>query len=196
MTGHLIELVKKGDEFAAEQLCRVYGERVRRVLRLRCSSEIRLKTESWEEMEDAMIWAVRSLGRYKYENEPKFVRWLCRAAEERLKNPSAGQQDSKGNLEAGIIDIDVKSLQESLASGDAPVGAAANALISRGVEFDRLETAFDQLKPEYKEAIIMSKIDGLGYKAVGDRFGSGGEAARKLLAYAIARLSQNLEAIS
>ncbi len=196
MTGHLIELVKEGDEFAAEQLCRVYGERVRRVLRIRYDSEIRLKTELWEEMEDAIIWSIRSLGDYNYKTEPKFVRRLCEYAESRLRGNSPGRLDSPGNAAAGLVDLDIKALRESLASGDAPAGAAANAVISKGVKFDKLETAFDQLKPEYREAIILSKIEGLDYKAVGERFGSSGEAARKLLAYAIARLSQNLEAIS
>ena len=60
-TQELVILAKEGDDSALEQLCRVYGERVRRIIRLRMGGELRSKLDSMDLVQDALLSAVGGL---------------------------------------------------------------------------------------------------------------------------------------
>ena len=57
-TQELVTLAKDGDNSALEQLCRVYGERVRRIIRLRMGKEIRPRLDSMDLVQDALLSAL------------------------------------------------------------------------------------------------------------------------------------------
>jgi len=57
-TQELVILAKEGDDSALEQLCRVYGERVRRIIRLRMGGELRSKLDSMDLVQDALLSAL------------------------------------------------------------------------------------------------------------------------------------------
>jgi len=83
-TQQLIALAKTGDDDALDRLCRVYGERVRRIVRLRMGRELRVKLDSMDLVQDALLNALRGLGDFTYENEGDFLRWLSRIAQNTL----------------------------------------------------------------------------------------------------------------
>ena len=51
------------------------------------------------------------------------------------------------------------------------------------------------MKPEYKEVIVLTKIEGLGYQQIADRVGKSNEAVRKLVSRAMTALINAFEAI-
>jgi RNA polymerase sigma-70 factor (ECF subfamily) len=53
----------------------------------------------------------------------------------------------------------------------------------------KLERAVDELKPEYREAIILTKIEGLSYQEIGQKMGKSSDAVRMLATRAIAELT-------
>ena len=53
----------------------------------------------------------------------------------------------------------------------------------------KLEKAIDTLKPEYKEVIILTKIEGLSYSQIGNRWDKSDDAVRMLLSRAMAALT-------
>ena len=55
------------------------------------------------------------------------------------------------------------------------------------------DQAMDELKPEYKEVIVLTKIEGLSYKEISDRLGKSNEAVRKLVSRAMAVLTSVFE---
>jgi RNA polymerase sigma-70 factor (ECF subfamily) len=61
--------------------------------------------------------------------------------------------------------------------------------MSRKEDLDKLEKAIDELKPEYREAIVLTKIDGLSYKEIAGRLGKSSDAVRKLVSRAMAELT-------
>jgi len=61
--------------------------------------------------------------------------------------------------------------------------------MSRKEELDRLEKAIDELKPEYKEVIVLTKIEGLSHKEIGERLGKSADAVGKLLSRAMVALT-------
>ena len=80
-TQHLVALAKEGDEAAVSQLCSVYGERVRRIIRLRLDQKLRPKLDSVDVVQDALILALDGLQDFTYKNEGDFLRWLSKIAE-------------------------------------------------------------------------------------------------------------------
>ena len=60
-TQHLVTLAKEGDQPAIEQLCRVYGERIRRIIRLRIDRKLRPKIDSVDIVQDALVLALSGL---------------------------------------------------------------------------------------------------------------------------------------
>jgi len=57
-------LAKDGDHAALDQLCTVYGERVRRIVRLRMGKELRPKLDSMDLVQDALVSALGGLGQF------------------------------------------------------------------------------------------------------------------------------------
>jgi len=77
-----------------------------------------------------------------------------------------------------------------LTSTPGPIQATTPSMImSRKEELDKLEKAMDQLKPEYKEVIVLTKIEGLSYKEIGQQLGKSADAVGMLLSRAMVALT-------
>ena len=71
-----------------------------------------------------------------------------------------------------------------------PVGTTTPSVVVRRKEaLDRLEKALDDLKPEYREVIVLKRIEGLSHAEIAARLGRNAGAVRMLLARAMAALT-------
>ena len=66
-------------------------------------------------------------------------------------------------------------------------------ILSKKEDLARLEKAIDALRPDYKEAIVLTKIEGLGYQEIAERAGKSNEAVRKLVSRAMTALVNAFE---
>jgi len=196
-TQHLIVLAKDGDESALEQLCRVYSERVRWIVRLRMGGEIRSKLESMDLAQDVFISALRDLGNFTYKNEGDFLRWLSKIAENRLRDHIDKLHANKRDIHKEVrFDSHRPTTENSFVGTVEPIDLTTpSAIMSKREDLARLAKALDALKPEYREVIVLTKIDGLSYKEIADRLGKSGDAVRMLVSRAIAALTGAFESI-
>ena len=67
--------------------------------------------------------------------------------------------------------------------------------MSQKEDLDKLEKALDQLKPEYREVIVLSKIDELSYAEIAERLGKSINAVGHLISRAMIALSDVFWAI-
>lgn len=194
-TVRLIELAKEGDRAALEELCRVYSERVRRIVRLRMGKQLRSKLESMDVVQDALISALRDLGTFVYTDEGDFTRWLSRITENRLRDNldklNAAKRDARREIPLSYDRGDGRQ------SGAWPVEAlytlTPSVVIGKQEQLDRLERAMETLRPEYREVVLLTKIEGLTYKEAADTLGKSPDAVRMLLCRAMAALSETYE---
>ena len=196
-TQRLVALAKDGDESALEQLCKVYGERVHRIMRLRMGKELRSKLESMDLVQDAFISALRGLEDFTYKNEGDFLRWVSKIAENRLRDNLDKLHADKRDIRKEIpLNNHRATTQSSFAVSLGPVDSTTPSLImSRREDLDKLEKAIDKLKPEYREVITLTKIEGLSHKEVGDRLEKSPDAVRMLLSRAMAALTSTFEGV-
>jgi len=105
-TQHLIALAKGGDDFALNELCRIYGTRVHRIVRFRMGKELRSKLDSMDLVQDVLISALGDLGDFAYKNEGDFLRWLAGIAENQIRGNldklHAGRRDIRKERPLGI----------------------------------------------------------------------------------------------
>ena len=197
-TRYLVALAKDGDESALSQLCAVYGPRVHWLVRLRMSKELRPKLDSIDVVQDALIHALGGIKDFTYENEGDFVRWLSRIAENTLHDNWERFHAKKRDIQKEIPLGKYRPATGGECSGiPEPVAATTPSMIlSKKEDLDRLEKAIDALKPEYREVIVLTKIEGLNYQQIADKIGKSSEAVRKLVSRAMTALINTFETVT
>ena len=194
-TRQLIALAQNGEASALEQLCRVYGERVRRIVRIRLPRELRPKLDSVDLVQDVLLGALGGLADFTYRDEGDFLRWLSRIAENKVHDHIdkwfAEKRDIRKERRLGI---DFSTTERGCGRAPRLVQTTTpSVILARREELDKLERALDELKPEYREVIVLTRIEGLSYQEAASRLGSGPEAVRKLLCRAMAALARVYE---
>jgi RNA polymerase sigma-70 factor (ECF subfamily) len=191
-TQQLVILAKDGDRCALDQLCGVYGERIRRIIRLRMGKELRSKLESMDLVNEALMCAVRDLKEFTYQNEGDFLRWLAQIAENRIL-------DNLDKLHAGKRDIrkesplDIKTSKGTNGRNrvlQLAISTTPSVILSKKEQLDKLESAIDKLRPEHKQVILLAKIEGLSYKEVADRLNKSTDMVGYLLSRAMMALAE------
>jgi len=196
-TQHLVTLAKKGDRVALEQLCQVYGERVHWIVRFRMGGEIRLKLDSMDVVQDAFLLALEDLDDFSYRNEGDFLRWMSKIAENRIRdNIKKLHADKRDIRKEVLLRNGLPTTQDSLLGTLGPVASTTPSLIfSKREELSKLERAIDKLKPEYREVIILKKIEELSYKEISNRLGKSTDAVGMLISRAMIALIDVFEKI-
>lgn len=194
-TQHLVAQAQAHDKLALDQLCRIYGERVRRIVRMRMGAELREKLESVDIVQDALVCAVRDLSDFTYKNEGDFLHWLSKIAENRIRDNldklHAGKRDMR--REVSLENPSAGAVDRSAASLGPYVTTTPSVIYARQEEYDRLEQAMDKLKPEHRQVIMLAKIEGLTYSKIGERMGKNPNAVGVLLSRAMLSLANAFE---
>jgi len=161
------------------------------MVRLRMSKELRSKLESMDLVQDTLIHAFSGLDEFTYKNEGDFVRWLSKIAENELRGSLRKLHADKRDIRKEVrLDNYGPTTGGDFAGTRGPIDATTPSVImSRKEDFDKLEKAIDELKPEYREAIVLTKIDGLSYKEIAARLDKSSDAVRKLVSRAMAELT-------
>jgi len=196
-TQELVTLAKGGDDSALEQLCRIYGERVRRIVRLRMASEIRPRLDSMDLVQDALISALGGLKDFTYKNEGDFLRWLARITQNELRDNLDKLYTEKRDVRK---EVRIENYGPTTGGGfvgtPGPIEATTpSAIMSKKEDLDKLEKAIDQLKPDYREVIVLAKIDGLTYKEIANKLGKSIDSVGHLLSRAMVALTEVFWAI-
>jgi RNA polymerase sigma-70 factor (ECF subfamily) len=194
-TQHLVALAKEGDKSALNQLYSIYTERVHWMVRFRMGKELRSKLESMDMVQDTLIHALNDLDDFTYKNEGDFIRWLSTIAENvirgNLKKLHTNKRDIRREVPLNSYGPNVSS---RLVENPSPIAATTPSVImSKKEDLCNLEKAIDQLKPKYREVIVLAKIDGLSYKDIGKRLGKSEDAVGMLLSRAMLALTNVFE---
>jgi len=157
--------------------------------------ELRSKLDSMDLAQDALLCALEGLGNFTYKSEGDFLRWLSTIAENRLRDNLDKLHADKRDIHKEVrLDNYGPTTAGGFVGTTGPVDATTPSVImSRKEELDKLERAIDKLRPEYREVIVLTKIEGLSYKEISGRLGKSNDAVRKLASRAIVALTSVFE---
>ena len=191
-TQYLVALARAGDSSALSQLCNVYGERVRRIIRLRMGKELRVKLDSMDVVQDTLFSALEGLGDFTYKNEGDFLRWLARITQNELRDNLDKLYTDKRDIRKEVRPEDYGPTTGSGFVGNpGPIQATTpSVILSKKEDLNKLEKAMDQLKPDYREVIVLAKIEGLSYKEIADKLGKSIDSVGHLLSRAMVALTE------
>jgi RNA polymerase sigma-70 factor (ECF subfamily) len=160
-------------------------------------TKLRSKLESMDLVQDALMCALRDLGDFTYRNEGDFLRWLTKIAENRLRDNLDRLHMDKRDIRREIRLSDREQTTGGVFVGTAgPIDATTPSVImSRKEDLDKLEKAMDKLRPEYREVIMLAKIEELSYSQIGDRLGKSIGAVKMLVSRAIMSLANAFEGV-
>ena len=194
-TQSLVTLAKEGDKLAIEQLCGIYGERVRRIIRLRIDRKLRSKIDSVDVVQDALILAMGGLKDFTYKNEGDFLRWLSKIAENKLHDILDKFYTEKRDIRKEIPFKKVENDTEegSFIAAEPLDTTTPSVLLFKKEQLDRLERAIDDLKPDYREVIYLSRIERLSNAEIAEKLGKSKGSVAMLLSRALAALTAAYE---
>lgn len=190
-TQRLVALAKVGDQTALNQLCCVYSERVRRIIRFRLDRKLRSKLDSVDVVQDVLLLAMGGLKDFTYRSEGDFLRWLSRIAENKIRDIFDEFHTEKRDIRREIpFKEQERSTGGAKSSGLGPMRIPTPSVIMCKKEsLDRLEKALDELKPEYREVVVLKRIEGLSYDEIGERLGKSAKAVSMLMYRAMTALT-------
>jgi len=153
--------------------------------------EIRSKLDSMDLVQDAFVLALQDLDDFTYRAEGDFLRWLSKLVENRIRDNVKKLHADKRNIRK-----EVSPIERSSAGALGPVATTTpSVIVSKREDLDKLERAIDKLRPEYREVIILKKIEGLSYKEIGNRLGKTTDAVGMLVSRAMISLINAFEKI-
>lgn len=190
----ILERYRGGDAGALNQLFARYYDRMLAVVRLRMGPALRGKFESMDVAQEAFIAGMKGLGDFRPRGEGDFFHWLCKVAENRIRDQVDHVGAQKRNvaretpLEAGRPGADsLYGPIKDLATFTSPA-----SLAGRAEDIKRLEAAIDALPGPQREALLLVRYEGLTFQEAGDMLGRTADATRMLVARAMVGLGKAL----
>ena len=161
------------------------------MVRLRMGRQLRSKLESMDLVQEVLIHALGGLKDFTYKDEGDFVRWLSRIAENEVRGNLRRLHAEKRNIrkEVRLDDYGPTTGGGFLGTHGPIEPTTPSAIMSRKEDLCKLEEAMDKLKPQHREAIMLTKIEGLSYGEIGVRLDMSADAVRMLATRAMVALA-------
>lgn len=174
----LLAEAKRGDRDAFDELLELHRGRLEAWTRTSVGGRIRHRVEVEDLLQETCLRAFQSLDRFTWRHEDSFLQWLCTIARHLIWN--ASQKRTSDDLKLTI---------EVPAGGISP-----SREMRRDERFDRLEESLAGLKPEEREAILLSRVEGLKIRQIAERMNRSEPAVKSLIARSLARLKKSIGA--
>ena len=193
----LISRIQGGDAAARDELCERYLERVYRVVRLRLGARLREKVQSCDIVQNVMMEVVKGAETFECRSEGKFLNWVNRTVENRIRDEADRWQAQKRDMKKEISIEGARSPQNStpLDIPDAHGAPTPSLVAIRQEELVTLERAMDllgQQSQEYHDLVIAVQLEGQTYAEISEELGKSPDAIRMKVNRAIAALTKIL----
>jgi RNA polymerase sigma factor (sigma-70 family) len=195
-----IELVRRaqgGDRGALDRLFDRYYARVRGVVRVRLGEPLREFLESGDIVQETFAQALSSFDRFEVRDEARFLDWLSRLAENRIRDAAKLRGALKRDPSRAVALDDSRSGADSNSNGPMPTSPEPDPedLAARGEEAGILDVCVASLDFRQREIVLQRNYLGATWPAIAEDFGYPNEqAARAAHAKATLELCLRLRA--
>ena len=175
-TLQLIERARDGDREAFDALVCPLRETLLSRIRLKMGSALRDKMDPEDVLQETQLRALRSIGKFRWQGDESFRMWL-------------------EGIAANIILHSAKThsrRRELQISRDPPAPGVSPSHHERQNErFDRLKESMNNLSPDHRTVIQLSRIEGLKVREIAERMGRSPSAVKNLLFKAMRKLKES-----
>ncbi len=185
---NLLHAAQDGDRDAQEALLELHLPRLRAFVRLRADPALRAKESSTDILQSTCREVLQHLDQVEYRSEAALRGWLHTVTLNKVREKRRYHFAEKRRP-----DYEVQGARDSqLGDAYSCLYSPSNAMIPDEL-VERMELAFDELSPDHREVISLSRIAELPLKEVAERMKRSPDGVRKLLARALVKLSAILE---
>ncbi len=171
----LVEKANAGDRTAFDTLCRRYRPRLEGLIRLRLGPDLRQRVEVDDILQETLLKAFECAPRLPARDEQAFLGWLGKTAHHVILNQARRHRVRQ-----------MEPVEDRVLGKDATPSRS----MAREERFERLQAALDGMTPEYREVILLTRIEGLRLKEVAERMERTPAAVAKLLTRALRQLRE------
>lgn len=179
----LVERAARGDASAVEALLQRHMGDLRAYVRLRSGPSLRAKEATCDIVQSVCRDVLGNLERFQYPGEAAFRAWLFVTAQRKIADKVEYWSAQRRDV---AREVPLEDVYRTLGSpSEAAMGREALA---------RFEEAFDELKEDQREVILLSRVVGLPRTDVALRMGRSEAGVRNLLSRALAELAERFDA--
>lgn len=172
-TGRLLRAAQGGDRVAFGSLVDRYRDRLEAFIRSRMGPSLLGKTDVEDVVQETVLKAFRSLRSFEWHGEESFLRWIIRIAANVIFQTARRERP-------GLI----VPLLHDVSAG----GPTQSTTMRRAERFDRLREAVKSLSPDYRQVVLLARIERLPIREVARRIGRSTKATNQLLWRAMQKL--------
>ncbi len=174
-TKDLVERARKGDRSAFDELAQTNRPRLEALVRSRLGPELRTQVSVEDILQETFLQAFGSLERFEWQGEHSLLRWLGGIAENVMRKEHRGHQlRQKVRLEPR-----------------QPEQVSPSKEMQREERFERLECALEHLSDDYRQVIVLARIEQLKIREIAAKMNRSETAVRNLLMRALKELQRH-----
>lgn len=182
-TFDLLERFRKGDSAAFTLLFDRYRRRLAVLVHYKISPEKRRSMDVDEILQETFLAAFRQLDHFEYRSPGSFMSWLSRIADhvivDRVRFESRQKRDAAET---------VRFRSESNPGGPEPTDTRTpSRVLGEKQAVETLLAKLSSLPEDYRQVILLAKVEGLSTQEMAERLGRSREAVSLLLHRAIQR---------
>ena len=182
----LIQRYKNGDAEAFAALFEKYRRRLAVLIHYKLGEHQRRLVDVDDLLQETFFAASRDLDRFEYRSPGSLLRWLSRIADHVIVD--AVRFESRKKRDGGEA---VSFRSESNPGGAEPVDTKTpSRLLAEKQAVEALLDRLNRLPEEYRQAIVLAKIEGLTTQELAERLGKSRQNAALLLHRALRRFRE------
>jgi RNA polymerase sigma-70 factor (ECF subfamily) len=201
----LMAKARAGEAEALGELCALYRNYLRMVVRTGLGPRLRERVELSDVVQEALVEVVRQFPQFTGQNEAALVGWLRRLVGQKLAD--LGRYHSRAKRSAGGSDVPLDAPADPGGAGDGDLHPGGGRLLdvlalsqtspseaaSRRELIVLLADALNDLPDPEAEVLWLYHADGLSFEAIGDRLGISRKSVRGVWARGLKTLKRSLE---
>ena len=178
----LLSRARDGSREAMDRLFERHAGKLLALIRLRMGPSLRARLESRDVLQATLLKAFQGLDRFEGTGSSTLAAWLARIATNEIRDQAEFHGRARRDA-ARDVPLDDQS---------KAVAAQLRSVLSQlvlGEEQARLERALESLPEDYREVILLRRLEELSYADIAGRLGRSPDACRMLFGRAMAALT-------
>lgn len=187
-TFDLLSRARQGAEDALSLLFERYRRRLAVLIRYKLGPETRAKLEPDDLVQETLLRAYRDLAQFNYRSPGSFMHWLSAIAGHVITD--AVRYAGRARRQADEVPFRSQSNPEGPEPADA---LTPSRVLTQEERLQALISKFDALPDQYREVLLLAKIEGLTTDEISVRLGKTRQAISLLVFRALQRLRELLQ---